>query len=81
MANRLHSKVVKGGAKKQKPVPVKIVGDRPDYPSMKTDRKYEAQDALRTLQRAEEIKRDRGLMKIVKSEAKAQVKALSNVCK
>lgn len=82
MANRLHSKVVKGGAKKQKPVPVKIVHDTAaiaGYP--KPDRKYEAQDALRTLQRAEEIRRDKGLMKIVKSEAKAQVKALSTVCK
>lgn len=42
-------------------------------------RKYEVRDALRTIQRAEEIKSDRALMRDVKREAKTQVKALAKV--
>lgn len=79
--NRL-SKVVrkpKGGAK-QKPVPVKIVSDRMDAPAPYDDIKYRARDALSTLSRAEEIKRDKPLMKAVKAEARSQVKSLSKVC-
>lgn len=41
--------------------------------------KYRAQDALRTLTRAEEIKADKALMRDVKKEAKAQIKATSRV--
>lgn len=78
MKNRLHDKVVKG-SKKQKPVPVKIVSESPtiNYDDMK----YRARDALSTLSRAEEIKRDKTLMKAVKAEAKMQVKSLTNMCK
>lgn len=42
-------------------------------------RSYEARDAIRTLQRAEEIKADRGLMRDVKREAVSQQKALAKV--
>lgn len=41
------------------------------------ERKYKAQDALRTIQQAEEYKRDKGLMKDVKSLAKSALKAVS----
>lgn len=76
MANRL-SKVVKG---KQKPVPVKIVdAPKASYPA--DDMKWRARDALSTLQRAEEIRRDKPLMKATKAEAKSQLKQLQNVCK
>lgn len=82
MKNRLHDKVVRPASKtaKQKPVPVKIVNEGPPV-STYDDTKYRAQDALRTLQRAEEIKRDKALMKAAKAEARAQMKQLSTVCK
>lgn len=44
-------------------------------------RKWEAQDALRTITRAEEIRRDRGLMAEVKKCAREQVKSLECVTK
>lgn len=42
--------------------------------------KYRARDALSTLTRAEEIKRDKTLMPHVKKEARLQAKALEKVC-
>lgn len=39
-------------------------------------RKYEVEEALRTVTRAEEIKRDRGLMSEVKKCATDQIKSL-----
>lgn len=79
MANKLQ-KVV-NPAKKQKPVPVRIVSDYPSTGQVKTNGidKYEAQDALRTLQRAEEIRGNKALMKAAKTEATKQIKALSSV--
>lgn len=80
MANRL-SKVVKP-AKKQKPVPVRIVNDSPSACLPDKPRgvdRYEAQDALRTLQRAAEIRGNKALMKAAKTEASKQIKALSSV--
>ncbi len=79
MANRL-AKIVKKGTK-QKPVPVKIVSESLKVSMAGEDMKWKAQDALRTLQRAEEIKRDKGLMRAAKAEAKSQMKQLSSVCK
>ncbi len=43
------------------------------------DRKYEAQEALRILKRADEIQRDRPLMKAVKCCARDEMKALAKV--
>lgn len=82
MVNKLN-KVVRKSATKQKPVPVKIVYDSSRSTGMVAgeDMKYKAQDALRTLQRAKEIERNRPLMKAVKAEAKSMMKNLSNVCK
>ncbi len=79
MVSRLHNKVVK--TKKQKPVPVKIVHDAATEAAPSVDRKWEARNAIDTLRRAEEIKRDKSLMRAVKAEAKSQMKQLSTVCK
>ncbi len=49
----------------------------PEY--AEREKKYRARDALSTLTRAEEIRRDRSLMKDVKAEARQQAKALSSV--
>lgn len=56
------------------------------YPAVpKTDaareRMWRAQDALGTIRRAEEIKRDPGLMRDAKSLAKREIAALSKVTK
>ncbi len=76
--NRLQ-KIVKKPAKKQKAIPVKIVSDAPL--AVKSDDSWRARDALSTLQRAEEIRRDKPLMRAAKVEAKKQLKALSSVVK
>lgn len=49
----------------------------PEYEAQ--ERKYRAEDALRTLTRAKEIERDRPLMRDVKACAKEQMKTLANV--
>lgn len=43
-------------------------------------RKWEVEDALRTVQRAEEIKKDGSLMKEVKSMAKEKMSELKKIC-
>jgi hypothetical protein len=43
-------------------------------------RKYEVEDAMRTVQRAEEIKKDRAMMKDVKAMAKQKIKELGKIC-
>jgi hypothetical protein len=43
--------------------------------------KYMAEDAIRTLTRADEIKKDAALMKAVQSHSKEQIKTLQKVCK
>lgn len=45
------------------------------------ERKYRAEDALRTMQRADEIKRDKGLVKDMKALAREQMAALGKVAK
>ncbi len=84
LVNKLRSVMNKSkSSKKQAPVPVKIVYDEPSKsaPSNapRTIDKYDAQDALRTLQRAREIESNKPLMRAAKAEAKAQIKALSSV--
>lgn len=44
-------------------------------------RKYEAEDAMRTLTRAEEIRNNRDLMGRVKKIAEEQVRAAKKFCK
>ena len=84
MVNKL-SKVIRkpGGSKprpKQKPVPVRIVSQAAQG-SLKVDESWRARDALSTLARADEIKRDKPLMRAVKAEAKKQMNSLKGVCK
>lgn len=85
MVNKL-SKIVKssktGAKRKPTPVPVRIVSEsstacRPGVP--RGVDKWEAQEALRTLQRAAEIRGNKALMKAAKTEAGKQIKALSSV--
>lgn len=80
MVNKLKS-VVKKPGKKQAPVPVRIVYDTPPASEAKRTGidKYDAQEALRTLQRAADIQKNKPLMRAAKAEAKAQIKALSSV--
>lgn len=44
------------------------------------ERKYKAEDALHTLQRSEEIRKDKSLMKDVKKVAKERIKNASKFC-
>ncbi len=81
LVNRLQG-IVKKGAK-QKPVPVRIVSEAVNsVPGKKPGGvdKWEAQDALRTLQRAAEIQGNKPLMRAAKAEAKAMMKQLDKVC-
>lgn len=69
---------------KQKPIPVRIVSEKDNVPTPDAnyearERKYKAEDALRSLQRAEEVKADKGLMKDVKALATQQMKALGKI--
>lgn len=68
--------------KSAKPVPVKIVHDEPNTiaASDGRERKWKAEDALRDIERAEGHKRDKDLMKDVKSLAKEKVKSLNKIC-
>ncbi len=68
-----------------KPVPVKIVHDELDNPTISKDhadreRKYKAEDALRDLERAEGHKRDKSLMSDVKKLAKDKIKSIQKIC-
>lgn len=64
-------------AKKTAPAKKAITVAAPK-PSAESKR-WEAQDALRTLQRAEEIKRNASLLKAAQREAQLQVKALATI--
>jgi hypothetical protein len=44
------------------------------------ERRYKAEDALRTIETAERHKADKGLMKDVKTMAKEKMKALGKIC-
>ena len=74
-----------------KAIPVKIVNTTSDnsiagsryQPSAEDkarDRKYRAEDDIRTMQRAEEIRRDKERMKAVKDIAKEQMNGLKKIC-
>lgn len=66
------------------PVPVKIVTDTANSSIDKDHeaerKRYRAEDALRDIERAEGHKRDKSLMKDVKSLAKEKVKSLNKIC-
>lgn len=77
--------VEKLSAKSKKAVPVRIVSEACSPVSNKgyetRERKYRAEDALRTMQRAAEISSDKTLMKDMQALAKEQMAALSKVAK
>lgn len=66
------------------PVPVKIVSDAPagktDGDWKKRERRYQAEDDIRTMQRAAEIQKDKDRTKAMKEVAKEQVNALKKIC-
>ena len=78
VVNRLTGKT----ASAKKPVPVRIVQDTPKaMPTSDYDKKWRAEEDLRSLQRAAEIKADRTRMNEAKKIATTQAKALANVIK
>ncbi len=68
--------------KSAKPVPVKIVSDTANgiKDNAAQEKKWRAEDDIRTMQRAEEIRKDKERMKAMKQMAKQQVKDLSKIC-
>lgn len=68
----------------KKPIPVKIVSDYDGPMETKSsearERKYRAEDALRTIKEYEKLQADKGLMKDVKALAKEQMNALKKIC-
>lgn len=66
--------------KKSKRMPVEALGSSVPTASDKArERRYQVEDGLRTMQRAEEIKKDRSLVKDIKMLAKEQIASLSKV--
>lgn len=57
------------------------VAYKPSAAEKKEQMRYRAEDAIRTLTRAEEIRKDPTLMKAVKTHAQEQVKTMQSVCK
>ena len=66
----------------KKPVPVKIVGDEPQETAKHeaSERKWKAEDALRTMKEYEKIKSDKTLMSDVKKLAKEEMNKLKKIC-
>ncbi len=67
-----------------KKVPSGSLADLPMKPDAEVQaqmRRQKAEDALHTLSRAEEHRKDRGLMKDVKRLAKERMNRYSNLCK
>ncbi len=54
---------------------------KPSAEDKRRQMKYAAEDAIRTLTRADEIKKDASLMRAVKAHGREQVKTLQKVCK
>lgn len=75
-------KSLKNSTSKTKPVPVKIVNDAPavNKSYAEEDKKWRAESDLRTLQSAEDIKRDKARMAAAKNCAKEQMQNLKKIC-
>lgn len=68
-------------ASKSKPIPVKIVSDSPKSTAYADeDKKWRAEDDLRTLQRAKEVENDKARMQAAKAIAKEQMQNLKKIC-
>lgn len=69
-------------AKKMKlPVdmPSNCVSYKPNKADVERERRYRAEDALRSIQRADEVRADKSLMKDVKQYVKEQAKIVSKL--
>lgn len=53
---------------------------KPSKEDIAREKKYQAEDDIRTLQRAEEIKKDKSRMSAAKQMAKSQVQDLKKIC-
>lgn len=64
------------------PVPVKIVSESigPIKDNAEQEKKWRAEDDIRTMQRAEEIKKDKERVRAMKQVAKIQMKELKKIC-
>jgi F0F1-type ATP synthase epsilon subunit len=65
-----------------KPIPVKIVSE-PATSVKESDareRRWRAEDDIRTMKQAEEIKKDKARVKAMKEVAKAQMAELKKIC-
>lgn len=69
-----------GGKPVNPPVKQKGPGASP-LDSASIDRKYEIEDAMRTLMRADELRKDGKLMADVKKHASAQAAKMATICK
>jgi hypothetical protein len=76
MAKKTSTKTSQGVPVNTAPSPYK-----PSAAEKKMQQRYQAEDAIRTLTRAEEIKKDVELMRNVKKHAAEQVKTMQKVCK
>lgn len=56
------------------------VGIAADMPSVADEKRWRVEEAMRTINRAEELKKDRGLMSDVKKAAMEQAKRVSGFC-
>ena len=75
-----------GATKTAKPVPVRIVTEGPKVSgpsksSMDQERKWRAEDDLRTLRRAAEVQADKGRVRDAQKIAKQEFAALERVIK
>lgn len=66
--------------KSTKPIPVKIVSENGIKTDPDQERKWRAQDDIRTMQQAEVIRKDKERMKAMKEIAREQLKDLKKIC-
>ena len=67
-------------AKKSRKLPVASLGSAvPTASDKEQQRRYQVEDSLRTMQRAEEIRKDKILMKDIKCLAKEQMQSLGKI--
>lgn len=59
--------------------PISAAPYKPTKADVDRERRYKAEDALRTLTQASEYQKDKGLMKDVKALAKEQMNKLKNI--
>lgn len=60
--------------------PIAVERYKPSKEEVAREKKYQAEDDIRTLQRAEEIKKDKERMNAAKQVAKSQMQDLKKIC-